>query len=398
MSFGIVELINFRNFKNEVIKLEEGVNVFYGDNAQGKTNFLESLYILSRGKSFRTLDIAHCLADQQDYKTEDQMVDIFDGSAELEIKNIKTTLQSEFKDIYSVKNKFKIELDKTKKTIWLNQKKTVSTKISTLCPVVLFSPESLSAIKNGPLERRNLIDDLIESLPEFSKSVSQFRKILRARNKILSDVKKGLKTEENINSTLEAINDIFIKHSTDLIELRLYFLNLLQPYIVQSIKFLFGNEMEFEFGYEASLAGNLSYDVKNWTEKLRNDCKRLRIAEMSVGHSLIGPHKHEVQFILNGKDSRYYCSQGQQRGLIIAFKVAEVLYRLQSRNERPVLLLDDVMSELDEGKRIRLVDFLKSINSQIIITTTDRSNNIEKTMGNHSQYKINQGKILNLEI
>lgn len=395
MSFGIVELINFRNFKNEVIKLEEGVNVFYGDNAQGKTNFLESLYILSRGKSFRTLDISHCLADQNTNLN----VESLDYQNQIQIfEHQKTTLKSEFKDIYLVKNKFKIELEKTKKTVWLNQKRTVSTKISTLCPVVLFSPESLSAIKNGPLERRNLIDDLIESLPEFSKSVSQFRKILRARNKILNDVKKGLKKEDAVSTTLEAINDIFIKHSTDLIELRLYFLNLLQPYIIQSIKFLFGNDMEFQFGYEASIAGNLVYDVKNWTEKLENDSKRLRIAEMSVGHSLIGPHKHEVQFFLNGKDSRYYCSQGQQRGLIIAFKVAEVLYRLQTRNERPVLLLDDVMSELDEGKRIKLVDFLKSINSQIIITTTDRSNNIEKTMGNHSQYKINQGKILNLDI
>lgn len=395
MSFGIVELINFRNFKNEVIKLEEGVNVFYGDNAQGKTNFLESLYILSRGKSFRTLDISHCLADHNSILN----VENLDYQNKIQtFEHQKTTLKSEFKDIYLVKNKFKIELEKTKKTVWLNQKRTVSTKISTLCPVVLFSPESLSAIKNGPLERRNLIDDLIESLPEFSKSVSQFRKILRARNKILNDVKKGLKKEEAVSTTLEAINDIFIKHSTDLIELRLYFLNILQPYIIQSIKFLFGNETEFQFGYEASIAGNLAYDVKSWTEKLENDSKRLRIAEMSVGHSLIGPHKHEVQFFLNGKDSRYYCSQGQQRGLIIAFKVAEVLYRLHTRNERPVLLLDDVMSELDEGKRIKLVDFLKSINSQIIITTTDRSNNIEKTMGNHSQYKINQGKILNLDI
>ncbi len=380
MSFEIVELQNFRNFKNEVIKLEDGVNVFFGDNAQGKTNFLESLYILSRGKSFRTLDISHCLKDE--FENEIQ----------------KTVLKSDFKDIYSVNNKFRIEIEKNKKTVWLNQKRTLSTKLSTLCPVVLFSPESLSAIKNGPSERRDLIDDLIESLPEFSKSVTQFRKILRARNKILSDLKKGIKKEESVKLTLEAIDEIFLKHSLDLIELRMFFLNMLEPYIIQSIKFLFGEDMVFKFSYEALKVENLDFYPKKWAEILKSDLIRLYSAEIAVGHSLIGPHKHEVQFILNGKDSRYYCSQGQQRGLIIAFKVAEVLYRLQTRNERPVLLLDDVMSELDEGKRIKLVDFLKSINSQIIITTTDRSNNIEKTMGKHSQFKIDQGKILNLDV
>lgn len=378
MSFQKVELLNYRNFKKAEIKLEDGVNVFYGENAQGKTNFLESLFFLARGKSFRTLNAAHCIS-------------------ELDNQNAISILKSEFIDINSVHNKFRIEIEPNKRSVWLNQKRTVSTKISTLCPVVLFSPESLSAIKNGPAERRDLIDDFIESLPEFTKSVTQYRKILKARNKILGDVRKGHKTSAEVANVLEALNDIFVKQSLDLMELRLFFLKKFEPYIKNAILFMFGEKAEFHFRYIASNEALDDFDPKKITENFKTNFKRLYDAEIATGYSLLGPHKHEVEFIMNGKDSRYYCSQGQQRGLIIAFKIAEVLYRLQVRNERPILLLDDVMSELDEGKRIKLVDFLKSINSQIVITTTDRSSNVEKSMGPHSQFKIENGQILNLD-
>lgn len=379
MSFQKIELLNYRNFEKAEIRLEDGVNVFYGENAQGKTNFLESLYFLARGKSFRTLDTAHCISE-------------LNGDRQTAI------LKSDFLDLNSVNNKFKIEINTNKKTVWLNQKRTVSTKISTMCPIVLFSPESLSAIKNGPAERRNLVDDFIESLPEFTKSVTQYRKILKARNKILSDLKKELKRPDDVKNVLEALNDIFTKQSLDLIELRLFVLKNFQPYIKDAIHFLFGENTDFQFRYVASGTEIHEFNALKLTEIFNLNFKRLFQAEIATGYSLIGPHKHEVEFIMNGKDSRYYCSQGQQRGLIIAFKIAEILYRLQVRNERPILLLDDVMSELDEGKRVKLVDFLKSINSQIVITTTDRSSNVEKSMGPHSQYKIANGQILNLDI
>ncbi len=378
MSFQKVELQSFRNFKKEEILLENGVNIFYGENAQGKTNFLESLYLFSKGKSFRTLDITHCLNET------------LEGS-------LNTVIKSNFLDLNFVNNYLKIELKNDKKTVWLNQKRTISTKISTICPIVLFSPESLSAIKNGPSERRQLIDEFIESLPEFSKSVSQYKKILRARNKVLSDIKKGLKNISQVRQVLEALNDIFLKQALDLIELRLFFLKKFEPYIQDATNFMFGEQTSFSFRYIASKTEIKEYDAQKITENLNLGLKRLYEAELATGYSLVGPHKHEVEFILNGKDSRYYCSQGQQRGLIIAFKIAEVLYRFHVRKERPVLLLDDVMSELDEKKRIRLVDFLKSINSQIVITTTDKSNNMEKSMGPHSQFKIEDGRILNLD-
>lgn len=381
MPFKNIELINFRNFKNESTQLENGVNIFYGMNAQGKTNLLESLYFIARGKSFRTLSLDHFLREDEE-----------DGLNQ----NLKLIIKTDFRDSHDVNNKLKVEIFENKKNFWLNQKKTFAHKILGLCPVVLFSPESLSVIKNGPSERRNIIDDLIESLPEFSKSVQNFKKILKARNKVFQDLKKNIKKDQDVKLTLEALNEIFLKNCLDLVELRFYFLERMRPFANEAVKYIFGEKNEFDFRYIASETHFPSFIQEEWRLKLLSDFKRLYDAEKATGHSLVGPHKNEIRFVLNGKDSRYYCSQGQQRGLIISLKIAEILYRISMRNEKPVLLLDDVMSELDEGKRIKLVDFLKSINSQIIITTTDKTADLEKSMGPHAQFKIEDGKIISL--
>lgn len=376
MAYKNLNLFQFRNIKNAEIKLEEGVNIFYGENGQGKTNLLEALYFLSRGKSFRTIDSARCIS-----------IDNHEASTKVAM------LKSNYVDSLNVDNHLKVQLENNKKTFWINEKRTHSTKLSTFSPTVLFSPESLASIKEGPQERRDLIDDIIEQLPEYSKAVSQFRKVLKTRNKILSDVKKERKKEVEVRSLLGSVTDLFIKHSLDLIELRLYFLEVLKPYAQAAVKYIFNSEDLFDFNYIISDLEINEFNSLKIENLLRKRAEELYFAELSSGYSLIGPQKHDIQFIFNGKDSRYYCSQGQQRALIVALKIAEIFYRLESREERPVLLLDDVMSELDERKRDRLVDFLKDVKSQIIITTTEKSSSLEKIIGPHQQFFIEDGVI-----
>lgn len=380
MSFESVQLIQFRNLKKVELHLEEGVNVFYGKNAQGKTNFLEGLYFLSHGKSFRTTKFFHC---------------IYEGLNEKDQENT-SILKSTFRDKCIVKNLFKVELKKNKRTFWLNGKRTLSTGLSSICPTVLFSPESLSFIKEGPSERRALVDDFIEQLPEFSKGVTSYRKVLKSRNVLLLDVKKGLKKKKEAQKTLFVLNDIFLKYALDLIELRFYFLEKLSPYIRESIQHLFGKESEFEFAYEISGQANPLFNADKISKNMREKLEDISEVEWMTGCSLLGPHRHEIQLIFNGKDSRYYCSQGQQRALILAFRIAEVLYRIHEREENPILLLDDVMSELDVKRRLKLVDFLKGIKSQIIITTTESSQSIKESVGAHRQFKIRQGQIVSI--
>ncbi|MCO5112776.1 MAG: DNA replication and repair protein RecF [Bdellovibrionaceae bacterium] len=378
MAYKNLNLFHFRNIKNTEIKLEEGVNIFYGENGQGKTNLLEALFFLSRGRSFRTTEPSRCISMFKEESFSESNVAL---------------IKSNYKDSLNVDNSLKVQIENNKKTFWINEKRTVSTKLSTFCPTVLFSPESLASIKEGPQERRNLIDDIIEQLPEYSKAVSQFRKILKTRNKVLGDVKREFKKESEVRDLLNSITDIFIKSALDLIELRIYFLDLLKPYAQTAVRYIFNSEDSFDFNYIISDVEIHEFEAEKIEDLLRKRAQELYISELSSGYSLIGPQKHDIQFIFNGKDSRYYCSQGQQRALIVALKIAEIFYRLERREESPVLLLDDVMSELDERKRDRLVDFLKDVKSQIIITTTEKSSSLEKIMGPHKQFYIEEGRI-----
>lgn len=378
MAYKNLNLFQFRNIKNTEIKLEEGVNIFYGENGQGKTNLLEALFFLSRGRSFRTTEPSRCISMFKEESFSESNVAL---------------IKSNYKDSLNVDNSLKVQIENNKKTFWINEKRTVSTKLSTFCPTVLFSPESLASIKEGPQERRNLIDDIIEQLPEYSKAVSQFRKILKTRNKVLSDVKREFKKESEVRDLLNSITDIFIKSALDLIELRIYFLDLLKPYAQTAVRYIFNSEDSFDFNYVISDVEIHKFEAGRIEDLLRKRAQELYMSELSSGYSLIGPQKHDIQFIFNGKDSRYYCSQGQQRALIVALKIAEIFYRLERREESPVLLLDDVMSELDERKRDRLVDFLKDVKSQIIITTTEKSSSLEKIMGPHKQFYIEEGRI-----
>ena len=378
MAYKNLNLFQFRNIKNTEIKLEEGVNIFYGENGQGKTNLLEALFFLSRGRSFRTTEPSRCISMFKEESFSESNVAL---------------IKSNYKDSLNVDNSLKVQIENNKKTFWINEKRTVSTKLSTFCPTVLFSPESLASIKEGPQERRNLIDDIIEQLPEYSKAVSQFRKILKTRNKVLGDVMREFKKESEVRDLLNSITDIFIKSALDLIELRIYFLDLLKPYAQTAVRYIFNSEDSFDFNYIISDVEIHEFEAEKIEDLLRKRAQELYISELSSGYSLIGPQKHDIQFIFNGKDSRYYCSQGQQRALIVALKIAEIFYRLERREESPVLLLDDVMSELDERKRDRLVDFLKDVKSQIIITTTEKSSSLEKIMGPHKQFYIEEGRI-----
>lgn len=376
MAYKNLNLFQFRNIQDIDIKLEDGVNIFYGDNGQGKTNLLEALFFLSRGRSFRTIDSSRCISMTPNFQNDPVAM-----------------IRSNYTDNFNVNNSLKIQIEQSKKSFWINEKRTHSTKLSTVSPTVLFSPESLASIKEGPQQRRDLIDDLIEQLPEYSKAISQFKKILKTRNKILSDVKKEVKKEADVRDLLSSINDLFMKHALDLIELRFYFLNVLKPYAEIAVRYIFNSQDDFNFSYSISGQDLYDFDALKIEQMMRKRASELYNAELSTGYSLIGPQKHDIQFIFNGKDSRYYCSQGQQRALIVALKIAEIFYRLERREESPVLLLDDVMSELDERKRDRLVDFLKDVKSQIIITTTEKSSSLEKIMGPHRQFYIEEGKI-----
>lgn len=350
MRFKNIEIRNFRNFEFLKLNLSAGLNIFLGDNGQGKTNLLESLYLLSNQDSFRYGD---------------NQVFIKDGSSESLIKsNVSDS---------GLDHEIKLHLEKSKKTFYLNQKKITKNHHLKNAESVIFSPESLSSIKEGSDFRRRLVDEAMISVhPNIYQVISDFRKAHKTRNRVLSDYKDGLRPKNQTMDVLESLNPIFFKLSAQVIELRIQTLHKLLNDINIAMQNISNNaSVDISVEYVASGENLFDSTIAKMRENLLKRAAELREAELSAGTSLVGPQKHEINFLYNQKDSRFFCSQGQQRAIILSFKMAQIVYHKKSHSEYPVLMLDDVLSELDRDKRESLIKFLHEIKTQIFITSTD---------------------------
>lgn len=342
-----IQVRGFRNLNDQPVELINGVNHFYGKNGQGKSNLLETVYLASRATSFRP-------GKFEQWKNKDLS------------SNAGCSLNYVVSD-GSMSHEIKITWDQDRKNIFIDDKKTTSARLTKILPTVLFSPESLSSIKDGPDKRRNLVDEMILSSFEEQHVCQQFSKALKNRNRFLRDCKDKGKLEENLYNSL---NVLFVNFSVQLASTRIEYLKKLKPYVKKAVEIIFKGEIDFNFEYYIS-------------DKCVNDCGKdelmkihqdriqdLKYVEYKYGSSLIGAQKHDVKFFMNEKDSRFFSSQGQQRGLILSLKIAEVLLK-KDKGIAPVLLLDDVLSELDIEKKERFLKFLTQLKTQIIVTSTE---------------------------
>lgn len=358
MNLKNIEITHFRNISNLKLDLHPKVNVFFGENAQGKTSLVEAIFVLTQGKSFRASDFSNLIQKQSESGTW--------VSAKILHKNLNYSLS--------------FLMNKEKKQWNLNQKKITFSNLSSDFCSVLFSPESLSIIKESDSQRRELIDEMILSVfKEEKKFIMECRQLLRQRNKFLKDLstEKTEKSPRNL-AYLEALTENYLRKTSRLCALRFTTLRMLHPHLQESLRYVFDESVDISVDYvisgenyenlDESVAYNAMY--KRWVQ--------LKSAEIQLGYSLIGPHKHDVRILFAGNDSRFFCSQGQQRMIILAFKMAQIRLHFLAHGVYPVLLLDDVLSELDEMRRQKLIEYLETINAQIFITTTERSvlNNI----------------------
>ncbi len=342
-----IQVRGFRNLNDEPVELINGVNHFYGKNGQGKSNLLETVYLASRATSFRPGKFEQWI---------NRDLNPMDGCS---LRYVVTD--------GSMSHQIKITWDQDRKNIFIDDKKTTSAKLTKILPTVLFSPESLSSIKDGPDKRRSLIDEMILSSFDDQHICQQFKKALKNRNKFLRDCKDKGKLEENLYNSL---NVLFLNFSVKLTETRIEYLKKLKPYVKKAVEIIFKGEIDFNFEYYIS--ENCVNDCgKDELMKIHQDrIQDLKFVECKYGSSLIGAHKHDIKFFMNGQDSRFFSSQGQQRGLILALKIAEVLLKTE-KGINPVLLLDDVLSELDVEKKERFLNFLTQLKTQIIVTSTE---------------------------
>lgn len=344
-------LLRFRNYSELDVEFQRSVNVFIGENGQGKTNILEAISFLLSGESFRS------------YET-DQLIQ--NGQTPLAVvKGIVHRQKSN--------QQVQVRIADGRRGIELNDKKSSRQTLLKNFATVVFSPESLMTVKAGPSERRAFIDEIVLSLrPEKYTLFRDYQRALKTRNKLLKDISDGAPQKEDLLGVLESLNPTFLFLATEVTLERIHGIKQLVPEASRVLR----NVLEYQsvdiaVDYVISGQSAVTWDPNQVYDAHRFRLQELARAETDSGQTLIGPHKHDVRFLFQNNDARYFCSQGQQRAIILAFKIAQILLFQQKRGETPVLLLDDVLSELDQVRRHNLLKVLSSLKSQIFMTSTE---------------------------
>ncbi len=352
-----LELHQFRNYDTLSISFDKGVNILYGDNAQGKTNILEAVYIGATTRSHRG-------AKDKD------VISFGKEDAHIRILMKKRDVGHRI-DLTVRKNKPKSgEID----GISIRR----SAELFGMLPVIFFSPEDLSVVKNGPVGRRRFMDMEICQLSRiYYSNLQTYNKVLDHRNHLLKD----MQYKHNLSDMLDVLDIQLVKAGTDIIRERENFLLMMNEIIA-------GIHSELTDGKEEIY---LKYEKSTDEESFEKTLKEKRKMEIRHGTTEIGPHRDDFAVFVNGIDVRTYGSQGQQRTAALSLKLSEIELIRKVLNDDPVLLLDDVMSELDSRRRESLVRRLGGI--QTIITCTGYDDFISREKGRSRIYRVNSGKV-----
>lgn len=349
-----IKLKNFRNYVEQEINLEKSTNLFYGDNAQGKTNILEAVFLGAIGKSFRA-------------RKEKELINLEKSNALIEIEYKKVDREGIVK----------IEISE-KKCIYINGVK--QTKISELLGninVVMFSPDNIEILKSGPSARRKFLDIMISQLrPKYVYALNLYNKTLEQRNNYMKQIKVG----ESNPHLIEIWDNKLAEYSQNVYNYRNEFIEKLKKKIVEIHKQITDGKEEIKIKYIS--------DCENM-EKYLDDLQKNFNFDLQRGYTTKGVHRDDFFVFINGKQVNVYGSQGQNRTTILSLKLAELQVIYDEIGEYPVLLLDDFMSELDKNRRNNFVDNIRDI--QVLITCTDKFN-IEEKIDN-KVFLVKNGKV-----
>ncbi len=366
-----IKLKNFRNFEELNIELNSILNIFIGDNGQGKTNLLESIYLCSIGKTFKL-------------NTENDLIKFGQNSFEIEIVINKENKYDKIINISYIKNQ--------KRTVKINGVKLEkSSELIGYMNNVIFTPDDLKIIKGSPIERRKFVNiDISQIKPKYKYLLKNYKKIITGRNNILRD----LNNSSNMD-VLSIWNDYLIDIGSEIISYRNEYLKNLKHYASLIYADISDNKESFDLSYKCDI-GNIENLSKEEIKKLfREKIDKNIENEIFRKNSLYGPHKDDIIVKINNKDFKYFGSQGQQRSAVLAIKLAEIEIIKNEIGEYPVLLLDDVLSELDNKRKSFLIDYIKNI--QTIITSTDDSDLKDLVKKNDKKiFNICEGKIVNI--
>lgn len=352
-----VELSNYRNYETLKIDFDKSINILYGDNAQGKTNILESIYVCGTTKSHRgskDRDIIQFNSDQAHIKM--------------------------FVNKNDITHRIDMHLKKSRsKGVAINGipiKK--SSELLGIINIIFFSPEDLNIIKNGPSERRKFIDmELCQLDKIYMHNLIKYNKILDERNKLLKEI--SFTNSSSLYDTLDIWDAQLVNYGIKIIKTRKEFVYDLVNIIKEIHKKLTGNKESIDLKYEPNI------DEEGFMEKISKSHEK----DIRMKLTSIGPHRDDIGFYINDIDVRRFGSQGQQRTCALSLKMSEIELVKDKINDVPILLLDDVLSELDSSRQNHLLNCLEGV--QTIITCTGLDEFIQSQLHANKVYKIING-------
>lgn len=359
-----LSLKNYRNLWPSEIKPDQEINVIFGDNAQGKTNLLESIWLFTAGRSFRG-------------SKDTDLIKFKEKKAQLEMNIFSQSREQ----------KLKIELQDQKRKIEINDipQARPSCMLGKLRAVV-FSPEHLELIKEGPAGRRKFLDTTICQLkPAYAQILSNYKHILLQRNSILKNSKKNPKMLDTIDIWDEKLACFAAK----IINQRVKHLELLKSFAAKEYKGMSGNKEELNVEYKSAAFKEFREDIDFLSSEIKKRLLQSRSLDMLSGITSVGAHRDDLEIKINQKSAKTFSSQGQQRSAVLALKLAETSVLEKTSGESPIVLLDDVMSELDHSRQDYILNSIK--NRQVFITCCDPTTILKMKKGAH--FEIKNGKI-----
>lgn len=373
MQIKTLSLKNFRNYENESLSLDPGLNIFVGDNAQGKTNLLEAIYVLSLSKSYRT-------------SRDTELVQRGASQAVIACEVIKMAKW----DLGVV-----VDYEK-KKRLLVNHKATTANSFVGNLTTVLFTPDSLQLVKGSPGDRRRFLDVQICQIdPVYRSILLKYQRVVRQRNSLLKEAFDN----RSIVNQLPAWDRQLVSLGRQVMLRRQEVVATLQEYgsaaherISQELEHL---ELIYQpfFVDGATIRPEEKYSADDFENIFWQELKKVHRDEIRRGYTLVGPQRDDLIFRVNGFDLRTYGSQGQQRTAVLAYILAELELMYQETGEYPVVLLDDVMSELDKKRRIYLLSLLNK-KAQTIVTTTNLDSFTPEIVARAKVFQIQRGQIL----
>lgn len=353
-------LSGFRNYNKQEIEFIDGINVFYGNNAQGKTNILEALNYFSGMKSHRGASDSEIIGFEKE-----------NAFACIEYEAFGRMRTAEI--CFSRGKRKKIKINGVNKQKFSDITGGLNT--------VLFCPEDLSIVKGSPGERRKFMDLCISPLkPKYTKLISDYSRILENKNKLL-------KSEEKNDEMIFLWNEKLCEYGAKIIMYRKSYISALVP-VIKAFHGKITNGEVIDINYKCVCGDAEENEIK---DILLKKTKENIVKEKCAGMSLYGPHRDDIEFFINGKEAAKFASQGQQRTIALGLKLSQIEIVRQNTGEYPVLLLDDVLSELDFKRREFLLD--KIDKCQVLITCTDVENTKTKT-GKCRYFNVKSGSVI----